>query len=245
MAKLNQCIAIEKGAKSENAATLSEVYKLIQKGELFNGFSKVYSKKDEEGEDLPSEQKKVQSTVPGVLSRVHSSNEDYWAIAARKEYSNCTAKASIVVDGTVVAEDVPVTYLLFLEKQLTDLRTFVGKLPVLDSNEDWHEDTNSGLYKTNPVSTHRTKKVQRPIVKYDATTEHPAQTELITEDILAGYWSTTKISGALPLPERVKLSERVNKLLRAVKEARESANNIAEVDTGSVEKSLLNFVFGS
>lgn len=243
--KLNQVIAIEKGAKAENTSVLSEVYKLVQKGELFNGFAKHYTRRDEEGEELPPESKKVHSTVPGVLTRVRQSNADYWAIAARKEYSNTTAKADIVVDGTTIASEVPVTYLLFLEKQLTDLRTFLGKLPVLDPNDDWHEDTNSGLHKTEAVKTHRTKKVQRAIVKYDATENHPAQTEMITDDVLAGYWNTTKMSGALPLPERVRLSDKVNALLRAVKEAREAANSLAEVETNGVEKQLLNFVFGS
>jgi len=32
---------------------------------------------------------------------------------------------------------VPATYLLFLEKQLTDLHTLVSKLPVLDASETW------------------------------------------------------------------------------------------------------------
>lgn len=244
MARLCQVIAIEKGAKSENTSVVSDLYKKIQKPDLFNGFSKNYRKANEEGEDLPPENKKIVTTVPEVLEQLRTSNEDYWAIAARKEYSNCNAKANIIVDGQVLAEGVPVTYLLFLEKQLTDLRTFIGKLPVLDNNEDWREDVNSGLYKTDAISTHRTKKSQKPIVLYPATEQHPAQTEMITEDILAGYWDMVKMSGAMPIPARNKMSDRVNKLLRAVKEAREAANGLDETITGSVEKSLLGFVFG-
>ena len=37
------------------------------------------------------------------------------------------AKADLVVDGVTLAKDLPVTYLLFLEKQLTELKAFVSK----------------------------------------------------------------------------------------------------------------------
>ena len=53
MAKLNQIIAIEKGIKSKSHSEISELYKLVQKPALFNGFSKSYQANDEEnGEKL-------------------------------------------------------------------------------------------------------------------------------------------------------------------------------------------------
>jgi hypothetical protein len=60
IAKLNQIIAIEKGIKSRVSSELTKLYKTVQKPDLFNGFSKIYQKKDEESEDLPPEQKRVQ-----------------------------------------------------------------------------------------------------------------------------------------------------------------------------------------
>ena len=244
MGKLNQIIALEKGIKSQSYATVSELHKLSQKPELFSGLVKTYQKRDEESEDLPSEHKKVQFTVPQVLKSTQDALSDICAITARKEWSNCAAMANILVDGVPLAHGVPVTYLLFLEKQLTDLRTFIDKLPVLDGNEDWHDDPNTGLYRTEAVQTHRTKKVQRPLVLYDATKEHPAQTQLVTEDIIAGYWNTVKYSGAMPLPQKVAMAERVEKLLRAVKEARETANGIEEVQVPAVGEDVLGYVFG-
>ena len=244
MAKLNQIVALEKGIKSQSYATVSELHKLSQKPELFSGFVKTYQKRDEESEDLPSEHKKVQFTVPQVLKATQEALADICAMTARKEWSNCSAMANVLVDGVPLAHGVPVTYLLFLEKQLTDLRTFVDKLPVLDNNEDWHDDPNTGLYRTEAVQTHRTKKVQRPLVLYDATKEHPAQTQLVTEDIIAGYWNTAKHSGAMPMPQKVAMAERVEKLLRAVKEAREAANSIEEVQVPAVSEAVLGYVFG-
>ena len=48
MAKLNQIIAIEKGVKTRSHTSLTELYRIVQKGELFNGFTKTYKKKNED-----------------------------------------------------------------------------------------------------------------------------------------------------------------------------------------------------
>ena len=242
--KLNAIIALEKGIKSQSYATVSELHKLTQKPELFTGFVKTYQKRDEESEDLPSEQRKIQFTVPAVLREVQVAFSDLCAITARKEWSNAMATAPLRVEGLELAAEVPVTFLLFLKKQLTDLRTFVDKLPVLDGNEVWYDDPNTGLYRTDAVQTHRTKKVQKPLVLYPATPEHPAQTQLVTEDIVAGYWNTVKHSGAIPAPRKVAMAERVEKLLRAVKEAREAANGIEEAGVPNIGEVMLAYVFG-
>lgn len=84
--------------------------------------------------------------------------------------------------------------------------------------------------------------MQKPIVLYAATPEHPAQTQLITEDVLAGYWSTVKQSGAMPATEKLALLERIDKLLRAVKDAREAANMIDEVKVPDVGAAIFNYL---
>lgn len=242
MAKLNQIIAIEKGIKSRIYGGLTELHKTLQKPELFNGFSKNYQKLAEDGEDLPPESKRVQFTVPDVLRAVERGLTEHFDVTARKDWSNCNAKATIMVDGFRIVEDVPVTFLLFLEKQLTDLHTMVKTLPVLDIADDWKQDINSGFFKTDEVKTHRTKKMQRPIVLYDATAEHPAQTNIITEDVLAGHWVTVKQSGAMPRPEKLALLGRVEKLLQAVKQAREAANMVDESPTPPVGQAIFSFL---
>lgn len=245
MAKLNQVIAIEKGVKSRAYSEITNLNKAIQKPDLFNGFSKTYQKNNEDGEDLPAESKRVQFSTTEVLRGVERSLTDLMEVTARKDYTNCHAKASVRVNGTILVDNAPVSYLLFLEKQLTDVRTLVGNLPVLDEAEDWHKDENSGLYKARETKTHRTKKVQKPIVLYQATAEHPAQTQLITEDILAGFWSQVKQSGAIPKPEKESILERVETLLRAVKEAREEANMADETEVPNVGQNIFGYLLGS
>ncbi len=241
MSKLNQIIAIEKGIKARAYSELSDLNKAIQKPDLFNGFAKSFQPK-EEGDDLPSEGKRVQFAVPDVLRTVERSIGELLDVTARKDWTNCVAKGDVVVDGKTVVLQAPVSFLLFLEKQLTDMRTFVDNLPTLDDNENWARDVNSGLFKSDTTSTHRTKKVSKPIVLYPATEQHPAQTQMVTEDVIAGFWTQVKHSGAMPKPERKALAERVEKLLRAVKQAREAANIEDETATPKVGAAVFGYL---
>lgn len=245
MAKLNQIIAIEKGIKSSAYGALTELNKAAQKPDLFNGFSKNYRKKDEDGEELPPEGKRVQYTSGEVLRSAERALTDLVDVTARKDWTNCVAKADVVVDGKTLIASAPVSFLLFMEKQLTDLRTLVGNLPVLDVAEDWKSDPNSGLYRTEPTETHRTKKMQKPIVLYAATPEHPAQTQLITEDVIAGWWVLTRQSGAMPKPEKQKLQDRIDKLMQAIKQARETANMFDETDAPAIGASVFGYLLES
>ena len=243
MTKLNQIIAIEKGIKSRTSSAISDNYKLIQKDELFNGFDKKYQAKEEGGDTLPNESKFVQHQGKNVLFDILKAYSDLYKVTSRKDWTNMTSKANVVVDGKILIEGAPVTFLLFLEKQLTDMRTFIGKLPVLDASEDWNEDANSGLFKTTVVSTSRTKKIQKPLVLFPATQEHPAQTQLVTEDVIAGTWQTVKLSGAMPKPLVLSYLEKIESLLKAVKEAREEANMTEEVKAPNVSDAVFNYIF--
>jgi hypothetical protein len=244
MAKLNQIIAVEKGIKAKVYSDLTEMNKLVQKASLFNGLVKKYEKKDEEGEDLPSEKQKVQYTVDEVLRNVERSLSELMTITARKDFTNTDAKADVKIDDKVLIAGAPVSFLLFLEKILTDVRTFVGNLPILDESENWNFDDKAGLFITDVVKTHRTKKTQKPIVLYPATEQHPAQTQLITEDVIAGYWNQVKQSGAIPKTRKAEIAEKVEVLLRAVKEAREAANVQEETKSPEVGEVVFDFIFG-
>ena len=241
--KLNQIVAIEKGVKSRVYGEITELHKAAQKPALFNGFVKTYRRKDEDGEDYPQEQQKVQMQGEDTLARVALLLSEMFDITAAKDYGNCKAVADVEVDGKVLISAAPVPFLLFLEKQIADIRTFVEKLPTLDEADDWLKDDGTGLYKTRAIATHRTKKVQKPIVLYNATPEHPAQTQLITEDIVAGYWDTVKHSGAIPVPRKKALLDRIEKLSKAVKGAREAAN-MADAEQIGIGKPIFDYLFG-
>jgi hypothetical protein len=239
MTKLNQIIAIEKGVKATSFANLTAAHHQVQKPQLLAGLTRTYQPKDEEGETLPPESLRVQVTAEQVLTDTAATLTRLFDVTATKDWANCTAKADIIVDGETLITGVPVTYLLFLEKELVSLSTFVKKLPVLDPAEAWHRDEASDTWKTEPTKSHRTRKVMRNHVKAEATEKHPAQVDVYTEDITVGYWTLVKFSGALPAKRVNELVERVEKLHQAVKFARERAN-AAEV----TDKSIGDVVFG-
>lgn len=243
MSKLNQVVAVEKSVKSRVYGEFTELHKASQKAELFTGFVKNYRKKDEEGEDYPPERKRVQQNADEMLQQAASHLTELFDVTATKDWANCHARADVVVEGQTLVAEAPVPFLLFLEKQITDLHTFVSKIPTLDESDDWQRDENSGVFKTAPIATQRTKKVQKPIVMYEATKEHPAQTQLITEDIVVGYWDTVKHSGALPVPRKAKLLERLDALSKAVKYAREQAN-ASDAPNQEVGKKLFEYLLG-
>jgi len=242
-AQLNQIIALEKGVKSRTHADVTAAHHQLQKAALLSGISRTYKPKDEEGEQLPPESTRVQVRTAEVLKDVQVALTRLFDVTLTKDTGNCVAKADIVVDGTVLAAEVPVTYLLFLEKQLTDLHTFVGKLPVLDPADTWAYDEASDAYATAPTQTTRSKKVPRNHVKAEATDKHPAQVEMYFEDVLVGYWTTMKFSGALPQARVNELKARVVKLAEAVKVARESANSTPVTDQ-KIGDRILGYLFG-
>ncbi|MBP2330990.1 ornithine carbamoyltransferase [Kibdelosporangium banguiense] len=242
MTRLNQIVAVEKGIKSRSFQELTEAHHALQKSSLLSGISRTYRPKDEEGEQLPPESTKVQVKGEETIRQTAAILTKLFDVTATKDWANCVAKADVKVDGTTLLEGVPVSYLLFLEKQLADLLTFVRKLPVLDAAESWNYDASADCWATDPVQTVRTKKIPRNHVKAEATEKHPAQVEVYYEDVTVGYWKTVKFSGALPAKRINELVERVEKLQQAVKFAREEANN-AEITQQKAGEKIFGYLF--
>jgi hypothetical protein len=240
--KLNQIIAVEKNIKSRALQDLTEAHHSLQKPALLAGISRSYRPKDEEGEQLPPEATKVQLKSEDIIRKTSETLTKLFDVVATKDWANCQAKADVVVDGQKLLNDVPATYLLFLEKQLVDLHTFIKKLPVLDASETWAFDQSADCWATEPVMTTKTKRVPRNHVKAEATEHHPAQVEVYYEDVTVGNWRTIKFSGALPARRVNELLARVEKLQEAVKFAREEANS-REVEDIKTGEAILSYLF--
>ncbi|MFC5187846.1 DUF7873 family protein [Actinomadura harenae] len=242
MPKLNQIIAVEKGVKSRTQRELTDAYHELQKPALLSGLSRTYRPRDEDGETMPAESTRVQVKAEDALRDVARALTRLFDVTATKDWANRDAVADVVVDGRTLLTAVPVPYLLFLEKQLTDLRTLVDKLPVLDPSESWAYDESQDVWRTEPVETARTKKIPRSHVLYEATKEHPAQVEMYTEDVVVGTWTKVTFSGALPARRVNVLRDRVERLQAAVKFAREEAN-ATEVTDRKIGDAVFAFLF--
>jgi len=244
MPKLNQINAIVSGRKGEAEKAVTELYKLIQKDQLFAGRERTYRPLDEvQGQKLPPESQRVQQRADDLIRQAVAKWSDLWNLIYTQDVGNQQAKADVVVDGKAILTGVPVTFLLFLDKQVNDLETFVSKLPTPDPAEEWSHDPNSGLLRSKATESLRTSKEPTVIVKYEATKEHPAQTELFTKDVPVGTWTQILYSGCLPTDRKNAILERVKKLQDAIKQAKEQAN-LLEVEKQKAAEAVFAFVFG-
>ena len=241
--QLHQILAVSQGVKTRTNEAVTKAYHAIQQATRLAGISRTYRPLDDDGERFPAESTRVQVNTRTAIAQIQEAMAKLLDVELVKDIGNTQAKADLIVEGQTLATDVPVTYLLFLEKQLRDLATIVAKLPVLDPAEKWAYDPATDTYATAPVETSKTKKVPRAFTLAPATDKHPAQVQAYQEDVLVGYWTTVKYSGALPQAAVTELRGRVAVLQDAVKQARERANQ-TEVEQREVGATLLSYVFG-
>jgi hypothetical protein len=239
--KLNQIIALVGGRKTAAHQLMTTIHH-GWKADRITGMTRSYTPKSDDGERYPPDNKVLQIRVEDELQTVREMLADFWSLVATQEYANTDARGDIVVDGQVLLESIPVSVLLFLDKQLTDLGTMVEKLPVLPVDKVWQRDAGNRCFVSEPEATFKTRKEQKPLVLYPATPEHPAQTQLVTTDETVGMWTTTHLSGALPAAEKFALLRRVATLRDAVKVAREQANSM-EAPLSSIGPKLLGWIF--
>lgn len=239
--RLCEIIAIHKSRKPQLYKEITDLHHKNRNTTIFSGMKKTYEPLDEEGAKYPPDNQKVQCTVKELVELIKENFKELFELTATIDYGNKFATADVKIGETILVEQAPVPFLLFLEKQLNDIRTFITDLPVLTEDENWKYDEVLELYKTEPIIRQRTIKKQKPLVLYEATDKHPAQTQLITEDEAVGNWTTVNLSGALQKNEKRNLLKRVDDVACAVKSARERANSEKVVKKDM--SSILNYIF--
>src|ERR1043165_6513989 len=119
MAKLHQVVAVVSGKKKRVEEVKTECYHKVQKAPLFDGISKTYQPKNEDGDRLPSESKDVQVKVSDMVADFTNALTELIDVVATQDVANCNAKGDIKVDGTnFVLQNIPVTHLMWLDHQL-------------------------------------------------------------------------------------------------------------------------------
>ena len=242
MTKLNQMVAVVTGKKTRFARSITELYQTAQKETLYNGLAKTYRPKDENGTTYPDEVKHMELRASEVIKQGYELFADMWDAIATVDVANTRAVGDITVDGVELLKSVPLPHLLYMEKQLADVETFVRHIPTLSPTEEWHFDENQNAYVTRVSSSNRTTKVKKTHVAVPATKEHPAQALTYDEDEVVGTWDTRKFSGALPVNRKSEIIAKIAKLRDAVKMAREQANDL-KIEQVKFSNKLLDFVF--
>ncbi len=243
MVKLHELIAIEKDTKSIVEDLVKKAKAAFSTLDLFTGFHRKYEPiSADDPERFDAELVNVRLSVSKCFEDIKRAFVKITDLIVTKEGANAQAKGSIVVSEDFEIKDVPVQALVQMEKHFESLVQIAITIPVLDGTKEWNKDTsNKHLYRTNPKKATRTRKEEYPLVLYDATPEHPAQTKVAVRDIPAGYWEKTDFSGAITPDEKDDIVKRAQSTLAAIKKARSRAN-IAEVKAVNIGGKLIDYI---
>jgi hypothetical protein len=241
--KLHELLAVEQDRKNKAAAALGETLQTFSKRDvLFDGMSKRYVAMEEDSEIIPDETKEMVTTLKEKLQQTLETFGIGIDAHLSKEETNAsnTAKAELLVDG-VSFGILSATSLLALETHLGKLRELYLAIPTLDLTKKWIYDAQRAVYRTEDEVKFRSIKRPKVIVKYEATKEHPAQTELLYLDYQVGKYETTYYSGKISANQKALLLRRLDMLVEAIKTARAKANNV-DVQNTSIAKRLFDFI---
>ena len=198
------------------------------KPERFQAQRKTYTPVDlENGRTHPTEDIPMSSTVREKLDWVRKSWQVFMDCEYQRDVTNTTAKADLVFDGITIP-DLPVTFLMQLEKQLTKLRQVYGSAPTLDPSVSWDQATDfdrPGVHQAPALERDSEEfTITYPVV-LQPTAEHPGQYVEKKVASKTGTWKHQKWSGELTLHEKADILGRVDILLEAVRKAKSEANN--------------------
>jgi hypothetical protein len=249
MGKLHEVLAVEKDLQGQANAIMTETAGLFAKQTAFNGSITTRVPFNEAEAHLGSEDREeVVTSVDERLEWTAQAVSRWLDVVLQKEATNQVAKADIKVGDRVIAQDVPATMLLGLETKLATFRTAVAAMPTLDSKRSWVHDATGkkGIWKTEfPDSQIQTRKVIEPIVLAEAVIKDgvgiPAQVKEVSKDIPFAKVTKTLFSGAVTSARKAEILGRIDTLIRAVKQARQRANNV-DVVPAKIGDSLFGFI---
>jgi hypothetical protein len=243
--KLHELLAVEADLKAIYIKVLEETKATFTKRhDHFKEHVRTLEMFDENAPAAPEERKAMDDTVMSKLRYQTNHVIRFMDAALQKEATNQTASAAITIDDTVIAENVPAGFLLALERFLKQIREVYSTIPTLPPGIEWEQDTNRGadVYKrTYPEEQFKTEKVFVPQILYEATKEHPAQVEKISETRNVGKYTRREWCSMLTPAEKSNLLTKIDQLIYATKKARQRANSV-EVDKRTIGIALFNYI---
>lgn len=246
MAKMHELLAVESAVTANFQRDLEETLKVLARPDHFQKQVAQKTFFSEEDQKLNvSETKDITTTVAERLNWFSGATDKYLDVIIQKDKTNQKAVADIVLDdGTVIAAEVPATTLLAFETKLQDLRKVMVAVPTLPSGVMWDWDAAENLWKTKePIVTFQTKKTAKAVVLYEATKEHPAQVKEVFEDVPVAKITKDTYNGMLTSAQKSSMIGRLDTLLKAVKQARQRANNV-EADKTKIGAAITKFLLG-
>ena len=246
--RLHELIAAQEDLKGQNKAITGETLTVFKnKSAHFDETMKTFTATAEEEKPFEGlkEHTPMITTVPARLQYQSKATAKYIDAMIQQESANTQAKSDIILsDGTVIAENLPVTALLGLERELKSQRAVYLAIPTLDPAKVWKEAPSQGkdIVECIAPKVKTTKKIVDVLTKAPATDKHPAQTELINKDVVIGFTEMTTRSSKLTSARKHELLTRLDDMISAVKRARARANQqeVEDIKVGGKMFKYLN-----
>ena len=238
--QLHELLAVESELEGRYKIVLDETRKIFKdKPNLFQGYHKTLELFEETDIDTPEEHQKLEITVAEKLKYTFDSAVQYFDAILQKESTNQVATADIDIDGEVIATNLPATFLLNMESKLKAVREMIALIPTLQVGIEWVEDEKAqkGVWKSkHPDKKYKTTKTFAHQILYEATKEHPAQIEKWEETKNIGMYITKHESGMITSRRKHEYLDKIDKLIHAVKKARQRANSTEIIKTNVAQK---------
>lgn len=240
MTKLYEVLAVEPDLRQQANAELKRVIDLFNQGEgRLVGRVISYQGVTEDTPELPEEVTELATTVDSELGNLRLTFSKYLDATINKEVTNTTTLAD--VEEFDFLRGLPATALLNLENRLEEIKKAYLAIPTLDPSEKWTYSDVQGCFVSETRMNYRTKKAMKAFVSYEATEEHPAQVETYAEDVPTHKRETVVFSGALTVTEKRDRLERIEYLARAVKKARQRANDV-ETNPTKIAHQIFDYI---
>lgn len=247
MAQLHEILAVESSLGKAADKLMQESRKTLGKENLFMGATRTLKMFDTESEHLNTKESvNLETTVDENIDYLIDPVGDYWDAILQKDLTNQTATADIIIDGQTIAAGLPATFLLNMETKLGELRRVYDSIHTLAPGIKWEIDrdhSKMGVFTANENETFKTEKMVEFVIAAEATEQHPAQVREVPKTTNVGKYSLQKWCGLLSPLEKAMRIQRLDKLIRAVKKARQRANK-AEIVNAHVAGDLFSYING-
>lgn len=249
MSKLHELLAVESNLRNQAEACRADLMNTFDKKRThFSEIRVTTTPLTGDGNAETEVKHTIQSTVDKELDWISEKLAKAINVAQQIDEANTSARADVVLDdGTVLIQSVPATSLLQLEKRIVEIHQFIMSIPTLDPTKGFEPDAASGegIFKALDVKKAKTEKKFDYVVMVAPTDKHPAQVKELMVDKPVATMVQQEWSSLITVARKGDMVDRVEGLLRAVKQARSRANDmtIATAKT-SIGETILNYVFG-
>lgn len=233
MSKLHQLLAVHDSSQTTFKRVAEEaVATFTKKTNLFDGLNIVTKSlldtTDSKYLEYPdtTHHVPVAETVEGKLHYIAEHATNFFDINLQIDVANCSAKSDLIVDGNVLASNVPATSLLFLENKMKTIRGVIEATPTLDPAIEWKTSQQAHISKAPDSIKPIFEVVKEHVIATQATDKHPAQYYMQDKRVNRATATSTVLSGRTTSQRKSELIAKCDKIINACKQARQRANEV-------------------